>query len=75
MNKPVSVFAKQVFAEHRKDDCGYAEHEARYPVHIQPEDAEREHVECTSLIKQARWDRRDRGLRRSRRRRRLLREV
>ena len=54
MNKPVSVFAKQVFAEHRKDDCGYAEHEARYPVHIQPEDAEREHVECTSLIKQAR---------------------
>jgi hypothetical protein len=57
-----------VFAEHRKDNCGNAEHEAGDPVHVHPDDAGRTHVEYrrgTNPIKRARARQRDRGWRRS----------
>lgn len=67
-SKFVSTFADHVFAQHRKDDCGNAEHEAGDPVHVHPDDAGRIHVEYRRVInpiKQARRGRRDRGWRRS----------
>ena len=68
-SKSVSAVADHVFAKHRKDDCGNAEHEAGDPVHVHPDDAGRTHVEYrrgVDMIKRARRGRRDRGWRRSR---------
>jgi hypothetical protein len=56
-SKSVFAVADHVFAKHRKDDCGNAEHEAGDPVHVHPDDAGRTQVEYRrgiNLIKRAR---------------------